>query len=402
MENRRRISRRPKDSGADRGVGIAPRVGDGRLAPMRILISPDKFKGSLDAAQAAQSIRDGFAAVFPHAEFDLSPIADGGEGTGAIFMNTLGGEEVRAAAHDALGRPVSAAYTWFPDRKLAVIEMSEASGLWRLAASELNPLIASTYGTGELMADALARGAEALYITLGGSATNDAGIGMAAALGWQFFDGTGNEMTPVPENFGMIHRIAAPKARRMCRVKALSDVNNPLLGSRGATRVYAAQKGADTAKMDILEEALRHVADLCRKHFGSDFRDAPGAGATGGLGFGLLTFCDATIEQGFDAVSELLGLEGRIAQADLVITGEGRLDAQTLHGKGPAEVARIARRHNRPVVAFAGAVTGTFPDFDACIPIADGPLTLDESRSRAAELLRSAAERAAHLIKISL
>ncbi len=283
-----------------------------------------------------------------------------------------------------------------------MIEMSEASGLWRLAVSELNPLVASTYGTGELMADALARGAETIYVTLGGSATNDAGIGMAAALGWRFYDGTGNEMTPVPENFAMIHRIAAPTAGRKCLVKALSDVTNPLLGSQGATRVYAAQKGADAAKIEILEEALLHVADLCRKHFGRDFRDAPGSGATGGLGFGLLTFCGAEIQQGFDAVSDLLGLEGRITQADLVITGEGRLDAQTLHGKGPAEVARIARRHNRPVVAFAGAVSGTFPDIDACIPIADGPLTLDESRSRAAELLQNAAERTARLIKISL
>ncbi|HRJ74048.1 MAG TPA: glycerate kinase, partial [Terrimicrobiaceae bacterium] len=216
---------------------------------MRILISPDKFKGSLDAALAAQSIRDGFAAVFPHAEYDLSPIADGGEGTGAIFMSSLGGEEVRTAAHDALGRPISAAYIWFPTRKLAVVEMSEASGLWRLTASELNPLVASTYGTGELMADAIARGAETLCVTLGGSATNDAGIGMAAALGWKFIDGTGNEMTPVPENFGMIHRIVPPETRWNCRVKALSDVNNPLLGSRGATRIYAAQKGADAAQM---------------------------------------------------------------------------------------------------------------------------------------------------------
>ena len=369
---------------------------------MKILIAPDKFKGSLDAMQAAQAIQSGFVSVFPDAEFDLSPIADGGEGTGAIFMNTLGGEEVRAAAHDALGRPISAGYTWFPKQKLAVIEMSEASGLWRLEASELNPLLATTYGTGELMADAIARGAGTIYVTLGGSATNDAGVGMATALGWQFFDGTGNQMTPVPQNFGMIHRIAAPEKTGSLSVRALSDVNNPLLGRNGATYVYAAQKGADAETMEILEEALGHVADICQKHTGKDFRNTPGAGATGGLGFGLLTFCGASIEQGFDAVATLLGLEGRIAQSDLIITGEGRLDAQTLQGKGPAEVARIAQKHNRPVIAFAGAVSGAFSGFNACVPIADGPLTLDESRSRAAELLQAAAERTARLIKISL
>ena len=369
---------------------------------MRILIAPDKFKGSLDAASAATAIRDGFQRVFPAAHYDLSPIADGGEGTAAIFRQAMQGEEVEVRVHDALGRSVLATYAWFAEKKMAVIEMSAASGLWRLQASELNPLKASTFGTGQLMAHAMARGAQTLLVALGGSATNDAGVGMAAALGWKFLDATENEMTPLPASFPMIRRIIPPAVRPNCRVTALCDVTNPLLGAKGATRVYAPQKGATPEMVDLLEGGLTHVADLCRNQLSSDHRDTPGAGATGGLAFGLLTFCDARIEQGFDAVSDLLDLKAKTAAADLVLTGEGKLDAQSLHGKGPVEVARLARAQGKPVVAFAGKVEGSLAAFDACLPISNGPLTLDESRENAAELLRDAAERAARLLSLTL
>ncbi|MFZ4681986.1 MAG: glycerate kinase [Terrimicrobiaceae bacterium] len=369
---------------------------------MRILIAPDKFKGSLKAMEAAEAIRDGFARVFPDAHYELAPIADGGEGTAAVFLHSMSGEEVEVPAHDALGRPISAKYTWFRDKQLAVIEMSEASGLWRFKPSELKPLQATTFGTGELMADAIKRGAETILVALGGSATNDAGVGMATALGWKFLDATDNEMDPRPGNFAMIQTIVPPADRSPCRITALCDVNNPLLGPNGATYVYGPQKGATKTQLETLEAGLTHVADLCRDHLYLDFRDTAGAGATGGLAFGLMTFCDATIEMGFDTVSELLDLKGKTLDVDFVITGEGRLDAQSLQGKGPAEVAKLARLHGRPVIAFAGEILGPLEGFDVCIPISNGAMTLEQSQARAAELLRDAAERTARLIKISL
>ncbi len=369
---------------------------------MRILIAPDKFKGSLSAGAAAEAIRQGMVRVFPEAEYDLAPIADGGEGTADIFCEALGGIPVTTPAHDALGRPIEASFVEFPGKHLALVEMSEASGLWRLNPVELDPLQASTFGTGELMVRALERGARMLYLALGGSATNDAGVGMARALGWDFLDDDGRSVPPVPAEFSRIRRLRPPARPFGAEVIALCDVQNPLLGPTGATHMFGPQKGATPAMLPQLESALAHIADLCRDQLGCDFRDAPGAGATGGLAFGLMTFCGGRLEKGFAAVSRLLGLESRVAEADLVVTGEGRIDAQTEHGKGPAEVARMARTCGRPVVALAGRVDGRPADFDVCLPIANGPLTLDESRRDAAQLLEAAAERAARLLKISI
>ncbi len=369
---------------------------------MRILISPDKFKGSLSAPEAAAAIRRGFQRIFPDAEFDLVPIADGGEGTAEIFRSVLGGTSVGVPAHDARGLPIEADYVWFEDRRTAVIEMSAASGLWRLDPHQLNPLRASTFGTGELMADALRRGAQTLYLALGGSATNDAGVGAARALGWKFLDAAGTDAGCHPETFSTITRIEPPAAGIAAEVIALCDVTNPLLGPTGATRIFGAQKGATPEQRDRLEEALEHIASLCRNQLDTDFANVPGAGATGGLAFGLMTFCGGHLKPGFSVIADLLDLKTRIARAALVVTGEGSLDAQTHHGKGPAEIARLARLHNRPVIALAGKIEGPQPDFDACLSLANGPLTLAESRRDAASLLDAAAERAARLLKISL
>jgi glycerate kinase len=369
---------------------------------MRVLIAPDKFKGSLPASAVAAAVRAGFSQVYPDALYDLAPIADGGEGTAEIFCEALSGESISAPAHDALGRAVEASFIQFSAQKMALVEMSSASGLWRMQVEELNPLRASTFGTGELMARAIAGGAETLYLALGGSATNDAGLGMAHALGWKFFDAAGQEVEPVPENFLGIQRLQPPAEAPHYEVIALCDVQNPLLGPEGATHVYGPQKGATPVILPQLEAALTHIADLCRDQLGKDFRDTSGAGATGGLAFGLMTFCDGRLEKGFAAVSRLLDLEARVAAADLVVTGEGRIDSQTEHGKGPSEIARLARAHGRPVIALAGKVEGRQPDFDACLSIANGPLTLDESRRDAAQLLEAAAERAARLLYISL
>lgn len=369
---------------------------------MRILIAPDKFKESLTASQVAEAICEGFRSVFATATFDIVPVADGGEGTAEIFLGALGGNWVDVDTQDALGRAIKASYAWISSGEIAVIDMSAASGLWRVATGERDPLHSSTLGTGELAADAIKRGAKSLVVGLGGSATNDAGIGMAAALGWKFLEADGRPVAPFPANFRRIQRIIPPVLPVSCSVTGLCDVGNPLLGESGATRIFGPQKGATPDTLNTLEDALSHIARLCGEQLGRDHSCTPGAGAAGGLGFGLLAFLQATLESGFSAVSRLMDLEKRVLDADLVITGEGRLDSQSLHGKAPFEIARLAERHGRRVIGFAGSIPDELPGFDACIPIANGPLTLDESRLRAAELLRAAAARTARLLRINL
>lgn len=369
---------------------------------MRIAICPDKFKGSLSAFKVAEALAAGFRRVYPEAEYHLVPIADGGEGTAELFVEALGGSWRKTSAHDALGRSIEAKYGWIEASKTAIIEMSAAAGLWRIAEAELNPLTSSTYGVGEMIRAAIEEGAETVLVGLGGSATNDGGAGMAAALGWAFLDVDGAKIEPIPRNFTKIARIVPPSQPIKTVVRGLCDVRNPLLGHEGATRVYGPQKGVTPSLFDQLEGALDHLSATYTANLGRDFRSLPGSGAAGGLGFGLLAFAGAEIVSGFDAVEALLGLAENIAAADLVLTGEGRIDHQSLHGKGPAEIARLARSHGKPIIAFAGAAEGANEVFDAIIPIADGPLTLDESRRRAAELLKQAGERTARLLKIAL
>ena len=252
------------------------------------------------------------------------------------------------------------------------------------------------------MADAVTRGTKNLVVGLGGSATNDAGVGMAAALGWKFLDDRTGPSLLYPADCLRIRQIVPPDTPFSCSVTGLCDVKNPLLGESGATRIFGPQKGATPEMLASLEEALSHLAQLCCEQLGSDFSNSPGAGAAGGLGFGLLTFCQGSLEPGFQAVARLMDLESKAAGADLVVTGEGRLDAQSLQGKAPYEIARLAERHGKPVIGFAGFVEEDLPGLDASVPIANGPLTLDESRLRAAELLRAAAARTARLLKITL
>lgn len=369
---------------------------------MRVLIAPDKLKGSLTAPQAAQAIRGGMSRVFPEADFDMLPIADGGEGTMEVFLSQMPGERITVPVHDPLGRKVAASYAWFPQTRLAVVEMSEASGLWRLHSDEKNPLKANTYGTGELILAAMGRGAKKILVALGGSATNDAGAGAAHALGWKFCDRAGRSLLVTPDSFSTIERLVRPFTSFPCEVMALVDVTNPLLGPNGATKVYGAQKGVTPILQDRLEAELTHLAKLCNRDLGHDYSITPGAGAAGGLGFGLLSFCNATIQPGFHAISALLDLEKKVASSDLIVTAEGSLDAQSENGKGPVEIARMAVRHGKPVVAFAGRVEGDHPCFDACIPIASGPMTLEQSSCRAAELLEMAAQRSARMLALKL
>jgi glycerate 2-kinase len=382
---------------------------------VRILIAPDKFKGSLSAREVADNIASGLRDRLPNAIIRTLPMADGGEGTAEVICDARGGEWVNCAAHDALGREIEARYAWLADHATAVMEMSAAAGLWRIAPDERDLLSANTYGIGEMMNHAADRGAKEILLGLGGSATNDGGLGMARALGFRFI-GTVGELAH-PGDLATLTRIFSTNAagnstalsRRVRegtsgvfpKVMAAADVRNPLLGRRGATRTFGPQKGGTAEQLEILESSLTRLADVVACDLGCDFRDSPGAGAAGGLGFGLMTFCDAPVKSGFEVVAEFVGLRSAIEDADAVITGEGRLDEQTLEGKAPAGVARLARELGKPVFAIVGSsgAQATTPAlFDAVLVLARDQITPDESRARAGELLQERARELAGMM----
>ncbi len=370
---------------------------------MKILVAPDKFKGSLSAVAAAEAIARGFQQVWPAAEIVRAPIADGGEGFTEALCSALQGEWIKTRALDPIGREVEAGYAWIEREKLAVIDMSEASGLWRLQNHELAPLRANTYGTGQLIRHATERGARKILVGLGGSATTDGGIGMAAALGYEFRTSDGEDIAPQPDKLIAFTRIKHEHVIELPEIVAACDVQNPLLGPRGTAQVFAPQKGASAADVAALEAGLLSLADLVASDLDCDFRDTPGAGAAGGIAFGLLSFCGAKICSGFDLIAETLRLEELIAASDLVVTGEGRIDGQTLEGKGPAGVAALARKHGKPVLAFAGSIAespAVDALFDAHCAIIDEPVALDAAMRRGAEFLTRSAARAARLLQL--
>ncbi len=358
---------------------------------VRILIAPDKFKGSLTAPGAAEAIARGITAVCPDAKLVSMPIADGGEGTAEAICAALAGRWIAVPASDPLGRPIAARYVWLQN-KTAVIDMSEASGLGRLSIAERDPLHVSTHGTGQLIADAIRRGARKVLVGLGGSATNDGGIGMAEALGFEFLDRHGKRLKAVPADLADLARIKTPSTPLRASIIGLCDVQNPLTGERGASRTYGPQKGADPKMVEVLDHHLARLADIVARDLRCDFRATPGAGAAGGLGFGLLSFGGATLRPGFETLAEILQLEKAISASDFIITGEGRIDAQTLEGKGPVGVAALARKHGKPVIAFAGAVADDpriAAAFDQVFPITPPGLPLDEALREAPRLLAS-------------
>ncbi len=321
-----------------------------------VLIACDKFKGTLTAAEACAAVAAGVLELWPRAECLLRPMADGGEGTSLVICEALGGEWRTAEVAGPRGEAVQAGYAWLPDTKTAVIEMSEASGLKLVLPSQRNPWRMNTAGTGQLMRHAIALGAERVVVGIGGSATNDGGTGMAWALGYQFLNEAGESIQPCPANLLEIMRIVPPTDLKLPEVIAACDVTNPLLGPEGATAVYGPQKGVTLERLPQYEAGLEHLAGLVKSQLQVDRRLEPGAGAAGGLGFGLMSFCRASTRPGFDLVAEVTGLEHAVRHADLVITGEGCLDMQTLHGKGPARVAEMARRLGKPVAAVGGMV----------------------------------------------
>ena len=319
-------------------------------------------------------------------------MADGGEGTAEAICGAGDCVWLQCKAHDPLGREIDARYGWLEDEKLAVMEMSEAAGMRRISEDERVPVRATTFGVGEMILDAANRRANRIIIGLGGSATNDGGFGMARALGFRFDYGQVHQHEQVRvTDLLELKRIKQPKDLKLPKIVAAVDVKNPLLGKNGATRVFGPQKGASKKEIDILECALSRLADVVAKEFGFDYRHEAGAGAAGGLGFGLMSFCGAKVRPGFDVVAEAVGLEAKIKGADVVITGEGSLDRQTLEGKTPAGVARQTQKFGKRVFAIVGRATKekeVREIFDAVYENARPGMSRDENMKRAPELLR--------------
>jgi glycerate kinase len=368
---------------------------------VRILIAPDKFKGALTAREVAESIAKGLREALPDLQIDIVPMADGGEGTAEAICEVRGGSWLKCKARDPLGREMEARYAWIEDGELAVMEMSEAAGMRRLSESERDPVRATTFGVGEMILNAASRGANEIIIGLGGSATNDGGSGLARALGYRF--DCEHEHEQEQENArerehvtGLVNlsRIEKPRDLKLPKIIAAVDVQNPLLGKNGATRVFGPQKGASKGELNVLERALTRLADVVAEEFDFDYRDKPGAGAAGGLGFGLMSFCGATIRPGLDVVAEAVGLQSKMKAVDVVITGEGSLDRQTLEGKTPAGVARLARKLGKKVFAIAGRTDRNrrvCELFDEVCELVRPGISEKEQMKRAGELLREKA-----------
>ncbi len=325
---------------------------------MKIVIAPDSFKEGLTASEVCDAIETGFTTVFKEANIIKMPMADGGEGTAAALKETLSGKWQRIIAHDPLMRPIEASYVLLPNQT-AIIEMASCAGLHLLTQSERDPGITTTYGVGEMLVDAIDKGAKHIILGIGGSATNDAGTGMLKALGYRFLDAQHHELAQGGKALAALafidNRAVNDKIADIS-ITVACDVTNPLCGQLGASHVYAPQKGATLDDIVILDNALSHFANIASRQNFPDNRHEAGAGAAGGLGFALMTFLSATLTGGFQLVSEFSNLEQMIQQADLVITGEGKMDFQTSMGKVASGVLSLAKAVNVPVIAICGVV----------------------------------------------
>jgi len=325
---------------------------------MRILVACDSFKDALPADAVCRAIATGLRKAHPDAEVIEMPLSDGGEGVLDILRRALSLTAVEMEVADPLGRPVKASYGLSADGHTALVEMATASGLQLLTLEERDPLRTSTFGTGQLLADAKARGATRALLAIGGSATNDAGVGMAAALGWKFLDADGDGVTPEGGRLGDIEDIVPPPDAPFKSVEVLCDVTNPLYGPQGAAWIYGRQKGGTDESLARLDDGLRHIAAVVEKKLGrAGLADVPGAGAAGGLGFGALAFLGARLRRGIEMVLDLVGFDVAVKNADLVITGEGHIDHQSLQGKLIQGVC--GRAGSVPVIALCGKLSAT-------------------------------------------
>lgn len=378
---------------------------------LKIAVAPDSFKGALSAGGVAKAIASGFAKVFPNAEFRLIPMADGGEGTVEAWAENKNAEMITVTVSDPLLRPVEAVFAYQEEEHTAVIEMAAANGLPLLKLEERNPLATSTFGTGEMILKALDLGARHIILGIGGSATNDGGTGMAAALGVKFLDAKGKVL---PKKGGALSRLAAIDVsgidKRLSKVKfeVACDVTNPLCGPNGASAVYGPQKGASPADVKKLDSALAHLADIAVKCGIADkgAAELPGAGAAGGLGFGLSVFCGAKLRRGVRIIADSVDLLKKLKGCSLVITGEGRLDSQTVNGKTPAGVAEVAKKAGVKCIAICGCVGSGYEavhkvGIESVIPVAHGFFDPADPSLGAVERISACAEETARLLSVS-
>lgn len=366
---------------------------------MKIVIAPDSFKDSLSAQAVADAIASGLAEVWPDAQLIKCPMADGGEGTIEAVLAACNGQWMSAQVSGPLGETVEAHWGWLETTRTAIIEMATASGLQLLSLEQRDATITSTFGTGELIRAALDAGAQRVILAIGGSATNDAGSGMLSALGARFFGADGQPLPPGGLALSQLARIDLTELDsrlRDVRVDIAADVDNPLCGPNGASHIFGPQKGASPEQVLALDAALGHFADHSAQVLQRDFRDEPGSGAAGGMGFAATAYLNASFLAGVEVVAELTGLAPALGGADLVITGEGRFDAQTLRGKTPFGVARIARRAGVPVIVIAGTLGDGYADLyehgiSAAFALTSGPMTLENACRNAPTLLHDRA-----------
>ena len=377
---------------------------------MNILIAPDSFKDCLSAREVASALSRGILKIYPDAFCTLVPMADGGEGTVESVIDATGGKRIKLKVMDPLMREISSFYGITGDGQTAIIEMAAASGIELLSNDERDPWITSTFGTGQLIRDALDRGVKKIMLGIGGSATNDCGAGMAESLGVTF-NGKFGPMSvrgggALAEVEG-IHMEGIDPRLAATEIVVACDVDNPLTGPLGASAVYGPQKGADEALVEKLDRNLLHFAELIGAQLGKEVKELAGAGAAGGLGAGLMAFLDASLVKGFDMIAGVVGLNELISEADLVITGEGRMDAQTRFGKTPYGVAQMARKLGKPVIGVAGTLDEDAAvlyeeGFNLLMPIQEKPGDLEYSLKNGKELLERTGERMARLLKMEI
>ncbi len=375
---------------------------------MKIIIAPDSFKGSASAKEVGASVKRGIEAIIPHAKIKLIPLADGGEGTGDILVETLGGRWIDLEVKGPSGNKVMSKYGVIEDN-IAIIEMAKASGLMLVKDGKLDPLLSTTYGTGELIKHALEMGYKKIYVGIGGSASTDGGMGMAQALGYSFLDIDGKELPLGGGRLSDLAQIVGVNRNRLlddAKIIVLSDVENPLYGENGAAYVYGPQKGANKEEVELLDKGLRHYAKIIERGLGINITDKKGMGAAGGLGAGLNIFCNARIKSGIEEVLSILNFKEELKDCNLLITGEGRIDSQSSQGKVLLGLSKLAKEVGVPVIALVGGVGKEAEDLydlgiNLILPILDRPMELKEAMEDVDRLLYEAGKRIGRIIKIN-